>query len=237
MKTKSFQLSEFKSDEEGSFKAVFSTFGVKDHDGDVTMKDAFTRGQKVSIMQYGHQWHKPPIGKGMIDFDGDKAWVEAKFFLNTFQGMDTYKTIKNMEDQQEWSYGFNVVEEESGMHNGQKANILKKLDVFEVSPVMLGAGIGTRTESIKSLKTLCIVDNCKDEVVLTVCKAHGSNDVVSFAKVLKQALAECDEEVIKALIVELTPLPPAPKGIQMHELLAELSAARANSHSMGGLRS
>jgi len=240
MKTKNFS-SVVKADEAGSFKAIFSTFNVKDKDGDVTLPDAFERGRKVLISHYGHRWADLPVGKGSIDFDGEKAWVDGQFFLDTAGGKDTYQTVKNLEELQEWSYGFKVLESEDGTKDGEKVNILKKLEVFEVSPVLVGAGVGTVTESIKGEKepVVCAIEHCKHnaKLLIAVCDGHGATDVVSFAKVLKQALAECDEEAMKALIVELTPQEPKAKGPRVFDMIAELSLARANSHSMGGQRS
>ena len=242
MKKKNFTGVKFES-EQGRFRAIFSTFNVRDLDGDVTMPDAFIKNQPVRISYWGHRWGELPVGRGIIDFDGEKAWVDGQFFLDTDGGIQTYKTVKALDDLQEWSYGFHVLEQESGTKDGESVNFLKKLDVFEVSPVLLGAGIDTRTEAIKSssedVKVLCMIGDCAKEasLLIDVCDNHGFTDVVSFAGVLKQALAECDEEVIKALIKELTPKLPVPKGPMKHQLLAELSAARANSASIGGLRS
>lgn len=137
----------------GSFRAVFATFNVIDHDGDVTLPGAFTEGQKVRIAYWGHRWRDLPVGKGAIHQDEEKAWVDGQFFLDTAGGEETYKTVKNLGDLQEWSYGFDVEESRMGtfLADMQERDVqfLEKLTVYEVSPVMLGAGIGTGTETIK----------------------------------------------------------------------------------------
>jgi len=141
---------ELKADgEEGSFTAVFSTLNVMDRDGDVTRPGAFQDGQKVRISYWGHSWYELPVGKGVIHADDEKAWVEGQFFLDTERGLQTYRTVKNLEDLQEWSYGFDIVKSSLGKFDGQDVRFLEALDVYEVSPVMLGAGIGTRTTGIK----------------------------------------------------------------------------------------
>ena len=141
---------EFKEGEEkGSFRAIFSTFNVIDHDGDVTLPGAFEVGQKVRISYWGHRWHDLPTGRGVIGADDEKAWVDGKFFLDTQAGLETYKTVKNLDELQEWSYGFDINESESGRFEEEDVRFLKKMTVHEVSPVMLGAGIGTMTEAIK----------------------------------------------------------------------------------------
>lgn len=153
MKTKTFTAPiELKADgegEPGEFTAVFSRFNVVDHDGDVTIPGAFKDGQQVRIAYWGHRWQDLPVGRGVIHQDGEKAWVDGKFFLDTIAGKETYQTVKNLEELQEWSYGFDVEEAEPGVFDGQDVVFLRRLEVYEVSPVLLGAGIGTGTTDIK----------------------------------------------------------------------------------------
>lgn len=155
MKTKAVQGSFKVLDEEsGTFEAIFSRFNVIDHDRDVTLPGAFKDGQSVRISFWGHRWQDLPVGKGTIYNRDDYAIVKGKFFLDTDVGLETYKTVKNLGDLQEWSYGFEILESESGTFEGEEVTLLKSLDVFEVSPVFLGAGIGTMTTDIKGLKQL-----------------------------------------------------------------------------------
>lgn len=163
----------FKAEKEGSFRATFSTFNVIDRDGDVTLPDAFEKGQEVRIAQWGHNWGSPVIGKGAIDFDGERAWVDGEFFLDTTAGKDTYLAVKNLGTLQEWSYGFAIKERSFGEFGDppQQVQFLRRLDVFEVSPVMIGAGIGTGTDAIKgatladeSEAVLAAVANLSDRV-------------------------------------------------------------------------
>lgn len=136
----------------GEFEAVFAVLDVKDHDGDVTLKGAFEQGAEVRVSAYNHKsWEGAlPVGKGVISEDGDQVVIKGKFFLDTAAGQETFTVVKEMGDLQEWSYGYDTLEEERGTHKGQSANIIKKQKVYEVSPVILGAGIGTRTTAIKS---------------------------------------------------------------------------------------
>lgn len=144
---------DFKAEEEGTFRAVFSTFNVIDHDGDVTLPGAFKEGQKVRIAYWGHRWQDLPVGRGEIHSDEEKAWVDGRFFLDTDAGMETYKTVKNLAELQEWSYGFDIEKLSFGKFEDTDVVFLEKLEVFEVSPVMLGAGIGTETTAIKGALT------------------------------------------------------------------------------------
>lgn len=136
--------------DEGQFRAVFSTLNVVDHDGDVTLPGAFADGEKVRISYWGHRWGDLPVGRGEIHADEKEAWVDGKFFLDTEGGRETYNTVKGLGELQEWSYGFDVLERADGELEGEPVQFLKRVKVHEVSPVMLGAGVGTRTTAIKA---------------------------------------------------------------------------------------
>ncbi len=157
---KGFTPVEFKADDAaGTFSATFATLNVIDKDGDVTLPGAFKDGQEVRIAQWGHNWSGLVVGKGVIHADDERAWVDGQFFLDTDHGVQTYRTVKNLGALQEWSYGFAVEEADFGTFQGREVRFLKRLDVFEVSPVMLGAGVGTRTDAIKGAAALSLADH------------------------------------------------------------------------------
>jgi HK97 family phage major capsid protein len=141
---------EFKADGPvGSFRAVFATFNVKDHDGDVTLPGAFTEGQPVRISVWNHGWGELPPGRGEIHSDQIEAWVDGQFFMNTNSGREHYETLKSLADLTRWSYGYEVLDASNGQFNGESVQFLKRMDVIEVSPVMQAAGINTRTITMK----------------------------------------------------------------------------------------
>lgn len=156
MESKSFRATiELKADptQVGQFVATFATLNVIDKDGDVTVPGAFQEGQPVRISAWGHNWGALPVGNGTIHADQEKAWVDGQFFLDTAAGKDTYLTVKNLGDLQEWSYGFEVLKQSFGKFADRDVRFLEGLNTFEVSPVMLGAGIDTGTDAIKSAKS------------------------------------------------------------------------------------
>lgn len=146
---KAVAIADFKADDAGAFRATFATLNVIDRDGDVTVPGAFKDGQAVRIAQWGHNWAVPVIGKGVIHADDRKAWVEGQFFLETIAGKETYLTVKALGGLQEWSYGFYVEKYSFGKFQNEQVRFLEGLDTVEVSPVMIGAGVDTRTDSIK----------------------------------------------------------------------------------------
>jgi hypothetical protein len=153
MRTKTCRI-EIKDADQGLVAAVFSTFNVIDADRDVTRPKAFEEGASVRISAYGHSsWMgELPVGKGTLRQTKTEAIMDGQFFLNTTSGQDTFTVVKEMGDLQEWSYGYDPIEYSYGEFEDQRVRFLDKLKVHEVSPVLLGAGVGTRTLMAKSAR-------------------------------------------------------------------------------------
>jgi hypothetical protein len=153
MDTKGLHV-EIKDDAQGLVRAVFSTMNKIDSDQDVTRPGAFADGAPVRISAYGHtSWEGMlPVGKGTIRQTAKEAILDGQFFMNTAHGRDTFTTVKELSDAglQEWSYGYDPIEYSFGEFDGQRVRFLDKVKVHEVSPVLLGAGVNTRTLSAKS---------------------------------------------------------------------------------------
>jgi hypothetical protein len=149
---KAFTPIEFKLSETGEVSLAFSRFNVIDSDGDVTFPGSMPAGKAVPMSAYGHtSWDgAPPTGKGVISEKDDLGIFGGSYFMETDQGRNAYHTTKAMADLQEWSYGYNVIDGGPGTFEGKRVRELRKLDVFEVSPVLKGAGVGTGTLAIKS---------------------------------------------------------------------------------------
>lgn len=135
----------------GTFEAVFATMNVEDLDHDVTVPGAFGK-QMVMVEPWNHNYQDPPVGVGSIAESENDAIISGKFFLDTASGKEHYQVVKAMGDLQEWSYTFYILEAEYGTFNGKDVRFLKKMDVVGVSPVSRGAGIDTRTTTIKGIK-------------------------------------------------------------------------------------
>lgn len=153
-KRKAVQSFRLKDAATGEIEVVFATLNVVDLDGDVLTKEAFTDGAPVIISAYGHRSHigDLPIGKGKLVITDDEAKAEAHLFLDTTHGRDAFLTIKALEDLQEWSFALRDVEAHSEKRGTQSVNVITKVSVPEVSPVLEGAGINTRTLVAKAWK-------------------------------------------------------------------------------------
>jgi hypothetical protein len=139
-------------DQPGHFRAEFATLNVIDHDQDVTEPGAFQDGQETIIEAWNHNYGDLPVGKGVIHEEKDKAILDGHFFLDTIGGQEHYKTVKNLENLQEWSYTFEVTDSGLGTFEDQDVRFLRGLDVWGIAPVQRGAGIETRTVDIKGQK-------------------------------------------------------------------------------------
>lgn len=148
---KAFTPHELKLDEAGAVSVAFAQLNVVDHDSDLTPSGAFP-AKNVPMSSYGHtSWDGAlPIGKGAISEKGDWAVFDGQFLMETDQGRNAYQTVKAMAELQEWSYGYLPTEFSYEQRDGQTIRILKSIDVFEVSPVLRGAGVATHTLAIKS---------------------------------------------------------------------------------------
>ena len=146
------QLKAAEYSEKGAVRAVFATLSAIDHDGDMILPGAIGE-QRVRMSAYGHQsWYgELPVGKGRVYEEGENAIFEGQFFLTTTPGRDTYETVKAMGDLQEWSFALPEIESEMRTTpEGQNFRAIKKVTVPEVSPVLLGAGVNTRTLDVKN---------------------------------------------------------------------------------------
>jgi hypothetical protein len=72
------------------------------------------------------------------------------FFLDTTAGLDAYRTVKAMGDLQEWSWGFRVTDADYGEMDGATVRYIKGAELYEVSPVLVGANRDTATLAIKA---------------------------------------------------------------------------------------
>lgn len=150
---KSFELKELS--EEGQLSAVISTFGAMDRDGDVMDPAAFAKSNGKAIpMVWAHDWNDP-VGRGVVTADKKQATFTGQFFLDTQRGQEAYKTVRAMGELQQYSIGFRVVDQAfSEVDNGrgakQRVRTIKDLELFEASPVLVGAAYGTRTVGIKA---------------------------------------------------------------------------------------
>lgn len=152
MDSKRFHAAEIKSAGKGQVEAVIATLNVIDKDGDVSTAETFEDGAEVLISAYQHtSWGGAlPVGKGTIHVTSSEVILKGQFFMDTTTGRDTFQVVKELGGNGEWSYGYDVLDSEPVKFDGRDANLLKRVKVHEASPVLVGAGVNTRTLSAKA---------------------------------------------------------------------------------------
>ena len=149
-------------DDGGHGVARIARLSEVDHDGDTYLPGAFkgeTGDQWCQILA-GHNWNHIPLGKARVYEEGDEALAELHFNLAIQAGKDWHASLKfdmlgcdgtgSKNPVQEGSYGFRILDALHEDRDGKRVRVLKRLKVFEVSPVVQGAGVGTRTLSMKN---------------------------------------------------------------------------------------
>jgi HK97 family phage prohead protease len=158
--------------EEGSLTAFFSTFGQIDRDGDVVLASAIPDGQEVPLV-WAHDWSKP-IGSGRIRNDGARAVFVGKFWMDTDDGVQAFRKVRNAGSMQEYSWGFSILKSNYEDFRGQRARVIKETEIFEVSPVLVGAGGRgmTGTLAVKDRRRGVALDqSARDELLFELEKS------------------------------------------------------------------
>ncbi len=170
--------------DKGEVECVFATLGVKDKDGDVTVPGAFKEGQVVAISQHGHTiWDgSAPVGKGQIFTEGHEAVFKGQFFMDMAAARDTFHAVKGMAEHGQWSYGFQTTKSQPGDFQGEKVKFLLEQDVFEVSPVLRGAGVGTRTTSAKQARQNSTAPTERGSAVAALYRAIPTHETAATTK-------------------------------------------------------
>ena len=138
----------------GYLKAVFCWFGEEDKDGDIIHAGA-VGNQNVWLSAFGHtSWRgELPIGKGRVYEEGNKAVFEGHFNMAYDKAADTYSTMEFAPELMEFSWGFDITEytyTDNGGSAWDRTLNIYKTTIYEVSPVLVGAGNNTGVEMLKA---------------------------------------------------------------------------------------
>lgn len=157
---KSFTPAFKAAEADGTASWVMARLNVVDLDGDVTLPGAFGR-QHFAILP-AHDASHVPLGKASLAEVGDEAVVEARFNLAIPAARDWHAAIMfdlaHPPAVQEYSYAYSLREGGAayGDLDGRRVRYFRPLpdgspglDVLETSPVLRGAGVGTRTLAAK----------------------------------------------------------------------------------------
>lgn len=138
------------AEDTGQVEAVVATLGVVDHEGDYTAKGAFGSQDHVIISPWNHNHlDASPVGVGSVKEDGNSLRFEGQIF-DTVAGQDWRKMMSSLGAKQQWSYTYKATDVSHDADPDGRRRTLLAVDVVEVSPVTVPAGVGTHTESVKS---------------------------------------------------------------------------------------
>jgi HK97 family phage prohead protease len=127
----------FNSD--GSFRAIVSTPNL-DAWGQIILPSAFTHGQEVPLV-LNHDWNSLPVGRGKIS-TGPSVAFHGTFF-NAARAQEARETLKALKELAEFSIGYQILNSDEENRGDERVRVVKKLKLFEVSIVLVGATPGT----------------------------------------------------------------------------------------------
>ena len=152
---------------QGIVECFVAAIGNKDSVGDIIIPGAFDKSfkKRKPRVVWGHDWNQP-IGKVLDIYEvGPRdprlpgkmkaagvggVFAKVQFNLNSERGREAFSNILFFGEEQEWSIGYKTLD--AVWDPTTQANVLKELELYEVSPVLHGANQLTATISIKDAK-------------------------------------------------------------------------------------
>jgi HK97 family phage prohead protease len=150
---------------QGIVECFVAGIGNKDSVGDICVPGCFTESLKrrKPRVVWGHNWNEP-IGKVLEIYEVSPndprlpmkmkragiggLYARVQFNLKSDRGQQAFADVSFFGEEQEWSIGYKTLN--ADYDQGMQANILKEVELYEVSPVLHGANQLTATISIKS---------------------------------------------------------------------------------------
>lgn len=188
---------------EGQFTAYASVFGNKDSYGDVVVKGAFAddlkeweaSGNPIPLL-FGHQMSDPDFNLGHVveAVEDDKGLlVTAQLDLENPKSLQAYRMLKGRRINQ-MSFAYDVLEGGyvERREDGQDVSYfeLRKLHIFEVSIVTIGANQETEILAVKAAAS-ALVDGVKAGRALS---AKNESELRKAHEAIGNVLAAIDED-------------------------------------------
>ncbi len=200
---------------QGIVECFVAAIGNKDSVGDIIIPGAFDASLKrrKPRVVWGHNWNEP-IGKVLDIFEVPPrdqrlpekmkkagvggVYARVQFNMNSQRGKEAFANVSFFGEEQEWSIGYKTLDADYDTQH--QANVLKEVELYEVSPVLHGANQLTGTLSVKGGETpecgtdgeLCAV---KDFVGTTEEKAsEGEQEVTQLKQMLESAINAAFDE-------------------------------------------
>jgi hypothetical protein len=152
MKTKDFALQVKDLSEDGTFEGYGSIFGNVDSYGEKVMPGAFVEslarhkreGSNV-LMLWNHDIYQPIGVWEDLAEDAKGLWGKGRFLLDIQRAREVHTLAKNKA-----IGGLSIGYKEEEADQEQAVRLLKKLNLYEISPVTFPANRRARIEAVKS---------------------------------------------------------------------------------------
>lgn len=152
MKTKDFALQVKDLSEDGTFEGYGSIFGNVDSYGEKVMPGAFVdslarhkrEGSSV-LMLWNHDSHQPIGVWDDLAEDAKGLWGKGRLLLDIQRAREVHTLAKNKA-----IGGLSIGYREEDTDQDGAVRLLKKLNLYEISPVTFPANRRARIESVKS---------------------------------------------------------------------------------------
>jgi len=150
---------------QGIVECFVAAVGNKDSVGDIVASGAFSESLKrrKPRVVWGHNWNDP-IGKVLEIYEVPAndprlpvkmkqagvggLYARVQFNLATEKGRESFSSVAFFGGDQEWSIGYKTIN--ATYDQSLQANILREVELYELSPVLHGANQLTATISVKS---------------------------------------------------------------------------------------
>ena len=183
---------------QGIVECFVAGIGNRDSVGDIVLPGAFNdslKRRKPRVV-WGHDWNAP-IGKVIDIYEVGPTdprlplkmrqagigglYARVQFNLKSERGREAFNSVLFFGEEQEWSIGYKTLD--SVYSQERQANLLKTLELYEVSPVLHGANQLTATVSIKS-------ENQKQDQVDSFRKSKWKTFDPAFAEMIRTKYPE-----------------------------------------------
>ena len=176
----------------GSASFVFAREGEYDKDGDLFKAGSLAlEREKGTLVDFEHS--STPAGVWTLSRDGSAVMANVDF-LDTQAGQDTRKYLAAMGESAQFSFRARSSEWKYDDNYGM---VFDKATVYEASPVLVGAGNGTKLETIKSLEGRPM--DPKEIEALKELHAQNAEALKTLTGEQATALKTSQEEIQKAL--------------------------------------
>jgi len=195
---------------EGKFEAYVSIFNNVDYADEVIVKGAFAESlqRKLPKIAWSHNWEEiiGTVESATEDERGLK--IVGQLVLSVQKAKEAYDLMKAGAID-EFSIGYGVLSARYEEREGKSIRILEKLDLYEVSPVLVGCNNQTELLDIKSAEQkVAEIKEINDEGIRVVLADDTEvilkkNQIFDdyLAEKLEVKVAEINKQIKKILIV------------------------------------